>query len=435
MILLNPIVFSVIVLVVLCLFRLNVLMALLISAISGGLIAGMGIEDVMKALIGGMGGNSETALSYILLGTLAAGMAYTGIADILSQKISKMIKGKKFILYAILVVIACCSQNIIPVHIAFIPILIPPLLHVMNKLKIDRRAIACCLAFGLKAPYIALPFGFGLIFQTIIADNLTQNGMEVAAGDVWKTTIYIGASMMVGLIIAIFIFNKPREYKDIEIVSPQVEITENTKLNKAHIITLIGAFLTLIIQLKFKSLPLGALIGIIVMIAGGAIKWNDIDKVFSEGISIMGMIAFIMLVASGYGNVIRETGAVNELVQASLSIMGNSKFIASCIMMVIGLIVTMGIGTSFGTVPILAILYVPLCSQMGFSVSGTIILIAAAAALGDAGSPASDTTLGPTAGLNVDGQHNHIWDTCVPTAIAYNVPIAISAILLASFVI
>lgn len=435
MILLNPIVFSVIILVVLCLFKLNVLMALLISAISGGLIAGMNIQDIMKTLVGGMGGNSETALSYILLGTLAAGMAYTGIADILSLKIAKIMKGKKIILYAILVVIACFSQNLIPVHIAFIPILIPPLLHMMNKLKIDRRAIACCLAFGLKAPYIALPFGFGLIFQTIIAENLTQNGMEVAAGDVWKTTIYIGASMIIGLIVALFMFNKPREYKDIEIVSPQIAITEETKLNRAHIITLIGAFLTLIIQLKFKSLPLGALIGIIFMIAGGAIKWNDIDKIFSEGISIMGMIAFIMLVASGYGSVIRETGAVNELVEASLSIMGNSKLIASCIMMLIGLVVTMGIGTSFGTVPILAILYVPLCSQMGFSVSATIILIAAAAALGDAGSPASDTTLGPTAGLNVDGQHNHIWDTCVPTALAYNIPIAIVAILMASFVL
>ncbi|SQD08234.1 Na+/H+ antiporter family [Fusobacterium necrophorum subsp. necrophorum] len=42
----------------------------------------------------------------------------------------------------------------------------------------------------------------------------------------------------------------------------------------------------------------------------------------------------------------------------------------------------------------------------------TVILLAAAAALGDAGSPASDTTLGPTSGLNADGQHEHIWDTC-----------------------
>lgn len=435
MILLNPIVFSVIVLVILCLFKLNVLMSLLISAIAGGLIAGMPIQDIMTTLIGGMGGNAETALSYILLGTLAAGMAYTGIADILSIKISNVIKNKKFLLYGILVFIASCSQNIIPVHIAFIPILIPPLLHVMNKLKIDRRAIACCLAFGLKAPYIALPFGFGMIFQTILADNLTQNGMEVVAGDVWKSTIYIGLSMVIGLVVAILVFNKPREYKDIDIVASNTKVTADTKLNRAHIITLIGAFLTLIIQLKFKSLPLGALLGIIVMIVGGAVKWKDIDKIFSEGIAIMGMIAFIMLVASGYGSVIRETGAVNQLVEASLSIMGNSKFLASCIMMLIGLVVTMGIGTSFGTVPILAVLYVPLCSQLGFSISGTIILIAAAAALGDAGSPASDTTLGPTAGLNADGQHDHIWDTCVPTALAYNIPIAISAIMLASFVV
>lgn len=79
----------------------------------------------------------------------------------------------------ILAGIAVLSQNLIPVHIAFIPILIPPLLHVMNKLKLDRRAASCALAFGLKAPYIAIPAGFGLIFQGLIADNMTLNGMQV----------------------------------------------------------------------------------------------------------------------------------------------------------------------------------------------------------------------------------------------------------------
>ena len=65
---------------------------------------------------------------------------------------------------------------------------------------------------------------------------------------------------------------------------------------------------------------------------------------------------------------------------------------------------------------------------LGFSAKATILLIATAAALGDAGSPASDTTLGPTAGLNADGQHDHIWDTCVPTFIAYNIPLVIFGI-------
>ena len=51
-----------------------------------------------------------------------------------------------------------------------------------------------------------------------------------------------------------------------------------------------------------------------------------------------------------------------------------------------------------------------------------IALIGTASALGDSGSPASDSTLGPTAGLNIDGQHDHIRDTCIPNFLFYNVP-------------
>ena len=54
--------------------------------------------------------------------------------------------------------------------------------------------------------------------------------------------------------------------------------------------------------------------------------------------------------------------------------------------------------------------------EFGLSPLAIIALIGTAGALGDAGSPASDSTFGPTAGLNVDGQHNHIRDTCVPTS-------------------
>jgi predicted histidine transporter YuiF (NhaC family) len=94
-------------------------------------------------------------------------------------------------------------------------------------------------------------------------------------------------------------------------------------------------------------------------------------------------------------------------------------------MLVIGLLITMGIGSSFSTVPIIAALYVPLCIDFGFSAMATAALVGTAGALGDAGSPASDSTLGPTAGLNVDGQHDHIWDTVVPTFIHYNIPLLI----------
>ena len=96
---------------------------------------------------------------------------------------------------------------------------------------------------------------------------------------------------------------------------------------------------------------------------------------------------------------------------------------AAFVMLLIGLIVTMGIGSSFATIPIIASIFVPLSMAFGFSTLAIIALVGTAAALGDAGSPASDSTLGPTAGLDVDGQHNHIWDTCVPTFIHYNIPL------------
>ena len=436
-IILNPIVVAVVFLIVLCMLKINVLLSLLISAIAAGLLAGISIVDTMGVLISGMGGNAQTALSYILLGILASGMAYTGITEILSQKISHVVGRNKLALIISLTFIACCSQNLIPVHIAFIPILIPSLLHVMNEMKLDRRNISCALAFGLKAPYIALPFGFGFIFHGLISDNLQANGMAIEVGDVWHYTWPLGAAMIVGLVAAVFAFRKPREYQNLEVAgAAPAELDENgkpvqLKMTAAHWVTLVAAAGTLIINLITDSLPLGALTGIIIMVAGGAVKISALETVVKNGFSIMGVIAFIMLVAAGYANVMNETGAVGELVEASLYIMGGSRFIAAAVMMLIGLIITIGIGTSFGTIPVLAVLYVPLCAQMGFSAGGTVMLIAAAAALGDAGSPASDTTLGPTCGLNADGQHDHIWDTCVPTALCYNIPIALCAILVA----
>ena len=136
-----------------------------------------------------------------------------------------------------------------------------------------------------------------------------------------------------------------------------------------------------------------------------------------------------MLVAAGYGNVLRESGAVEELVVKAAAYMQGSKAVAAFVMLLIGLLITMGIGTSFGTIPIIAAIYVPLCQQIGFSPSSIILLIGIAAALGDAGSPASDSTLGPTSGLNADGQHDHIWDTCVPTFIAFDIFLIIGGVI------
>ncbi len=113
---------------------------------------------------------------------------------------------------------------------AFVPILIPPLLTLFNKLKIDRRGVACALTFGLTTPYMVLPLGFGLIFQNLLVDNLNQNGVVVNLSDVTSTMFLAAFCMLFGLLLFIFIFySKPREYQEIAIKNMDYENIQMTR--------------------------------------------------------------------------------------------------------------------------------------------------------------------------------------------------------------
>lgn len=431
-ILFNPVIISVVVLSTLCLLKLPVLLALLISALIAGMSGGMGLTEAIGVFVGGMGGNANTALSYILLGALAYTINKTGAASILARKIASIVKGNKFALAIIIVLTAIASGTIVPVHIAFIPILIPPLLSLMNKMKMDRRMLAICFGFGLKAPYITIPIAYGAIFQGIIKDSVTAAGLSIELSDVWKSTWMAGLAMFVGLVLGLLYYSKNREYKMEEAVAETIE--EPIVVETKHWLTLVAGIIALAVQLTTESLPLGALGALTFLVITRVIKWNEIQEMLEGGIGLMGFIAFVMLIASGYATVITESGAVDSLVEAAFAMLGGSKLAGSFTMIALGLIITMGIGTSFGTVPVIAAIYVPLALKLGFSPSAIIFMIAVAAALGDAGSPASDTTLGPTAGLNADGQHDHIWDTCVPQFICYDIPLVIVGIIWPLFI-
>lgn len=428
MIIFNPVVLSVIVLSILCLLKLPVLVALIIAALTAGLAAGNGFTDTMATFVSGMGGNANTALSYILLGALAYTINKTGAASILAKKIASLVKGNKFFLALIIVLVSMASGTIIPVHIAFIPILIPPLLSLMNEIKMDRRMAAICFGFGLKAPYLTLPIAYGAIFHGIVKDSVNAAGLNIDSSLIWKTNWMAGVAMLIGLILGLLYFSKNREY-DEQIIAYGNSDSKETQVGAKHWLTLLAGIIALTVQLLTDSLPLGALAALTFMVITRVIQWKEIQEVLEGGISLMGFIAFVMLIASGYANVITSSGAVEQLVNAAFRLLGGSKIAGSFTMSLLGLLITMGIGTSFGTVPVVAAIYVPLALKLGFSPAAIVFMISVAAALGDAGSPASDTTLGPTAGLNVDGQHDHIWDTCVPQFICYDIPLIIVGII------
>ncbi|MBD8033548.1 MULTISPECIES: Na+/H+ antiporter family protein [Solibacillus] len=425
----NAVLIAVGVMLILSLLRINVVLSLTVGAIIGGLAGGLNLTETINAFVGGLGGGATIALSYALLGGFALAISRTGIPEVLVNAILKIVQrdgdsqkkgAAKALIFLVLLAMAIMSQNLIPVHIAFIPLIVPPMIKIMNMLQIDRRLIACILTFGLIMPYMFIPAGFGLIYQNIIVEQMALAGMDIALNDVPKAMAIVAVGMAVGLVGAFIAYRKPRQYEDVK-----VEATNN--LNKevkiSHLVfAVIALIASIIIQVITDSMIIGSIAGIMILYITGTLKMKEADEVLSDGMRMMAFVGFVMISANGFSAVINATGDVGTLVSGAMDVFNGNVSIAVLTMLIVGLIVTMGIGSSFATIPIIAAIFVPIALELGLSELAIICLIGTAGVLGDAGSPASDSTLGPTAGLNVDGQHNHIWDTCVPTFMFYNIP-------------
>ena len=439
----NAVLVAVVIMLVLSLARVHVVLSLLIGAMAGGLLAGLGVTDTLNAFQEGIRNGAQIALSYALLGAFAVAIAHSGLPQSLAGSIIKRIdvggtSGTiKYTLFAGLVMISCFSQNLIPIHIAFIPLLVPPLLLAFNRMQIDRRLIACVITFGLVTTYMFIPYGFGDIYlNQIMLKNVGEAGIDISNISVTKAMALPALGMFTGLLVAVFIsYRKPRHYKQLAIdKQAQDEVTKGDALSKTAanaqaqsklktLVALAAIVTAFVVQLYTDSLLLGSMFGFGVFMATGVVKWRDADTVFNDGIKLMAMIGFIMITAQGFAEVMKATEQIQPLVDGATNLFAGNKAVAAFVMLSLGLIVTMGIGSSFSTIPILAAIYVPLCISLGFSPLATVAIIGTSGALGDAGSPASDSTLGPTSGLNIDGQHDHIRDSVVPTFLHYNIPL------------
>ncbi|WP_111411995.1 Na+/H+ antiporter family protein [Billgrantia lactosivorans] len=436
----NAIVLAILVMVTLSLARVSVVFALIAASLVGGLAAGLPLGDIMDAFNEGLGNGATVALSYAVLGAFAVALSRSGVTELLAERAIRGLhlddqpssrRWVAFTLLGALLATAVSSQNLIPVHIAFIPVLVPPLLKLMNHLRLDRRLAACVITFGITAPYMLLPVGFGAIFlNDILLANLNESGaelgLEVTRGMVPMAMLMPIGGMALGLVVAwLWSYRRPRRYEDRDLAHGDETPAQAARHLAPWQMAVLAAALvgTVVTQLLSGSMVLGGLFGFTLLSVSGVFRWHEQDGIFTEGMRMMAQVGFIMISAAGFAGVMQATGEVSALVEGSAELIGDNKGLAALIMLLVGLFITMGIGSSFSTVPIIASLYVPLALGFGFSPMATIALVGTAAALGDAGSPASDSTLGPTAGLNADGQHDHIWDTVVPTFLHYNLPL------------
>lgn len=444
----NAVVLAITLMVVFCLIKIPVAVSLVSAALLGGLHARMAFPDILQVLNDNLLSGAQVGITYIMVGAFAVALARSGILDWVAQKMASSLNREgahvrqqvKWMLFALFIVASLLSQNLIPVHIAFIPVLIPPLLGLMNRLRIDRRAVACILACGISASYLLLPFGFGAIYlNEILLANFNSvgaaSGYAATASMAPKAMFFPVMGLLAGMLFAVFItYRKPRDYLQSErmqaVQAGQTEIEQNGVVATEEkieiglpplLFTALAVIAVLLFQIYFDSLFIGAMIGFMILGFSGIYRWQAQDDVFTQGVRLMAEIAVIITIASSFGALLTATGDIDPLVASATQFFGDNKLFGAAVMLVVGLFITIGFGDSFASVPILAPIYIPLAFALGFSPLAALAMLGAAAALGDAGSPASTITLGATAGLNADGQHDHIKDSVIPTFFHANI--------------
>lgn len=428
-IILNPAIVSIALMVTLCLLKGNVFISIVLASLVCGLLGGGAPMDVLDVFINGMGNNNSLVLSILLFGIVVEAIDESGVGAVLAPRLHLLMGNKRWSLLFILFILAVLSESVLMLGPSFVTILVPPFIGYINKLKIDRRAIAAVIVGGLQTGYACIPFGFGLIFQRMVQRSLMENGIDVKVTLVWKSVWPFGLALILGACIAAIVYQKPREYTtahaDTLAASVSQEINGYPKISRRHWSIIAVSIVTIISQVLTSSLSLGALIGISLLLLVKVVTWKDFERICAKGIGRIGPVAFILMAAAGYSAVFREYSDIDHVLKTMTILVGNNQLLGTLAILLFGLIITIGIGSGLAAIPVISTIIVPMCTQMGFDVYETILIIVSCAGLGDGITPASSQTLFSTAALNLGGEHEHIRDTCIPVFICYVVPVVI----------
>ncbi|MEJ7400718.1 sodium:proton antiporter, partial [Staphylococcus epidermidis] len=73
---------------------------------------------------------------------------------------------------------------------------------------------------------VLLPYGFGQIFHQIIQSGFQKAHHPIEFNMIWKAMLIPSLGYIVGLVIGLFVYRKPREYKQEVLKDNEEEIAE-----------------------------------------------------------------------------------------------------------------------------------------------------------------------------------------------------------------
>lgn len=418
-------------LVILSCFGSPVVLSIVFVSLLAGQLADMTVVSTIASFNQGVKNGAIIALNYGCLGAFAAGLAKSGLPSWACESLSRSAlitksRSPGFIVLLIVLVAAMMSQNLVPIHIAFIPLMIPVMLYLMSSIRLDRRAVACCICFGLVIPYMTIPLGFGKIYiNEILISNLNIQGVGTQDVSIFRAMLLPAIGMVAGLLFAVFVsYRKPRVYALEKATIKELHAHE-TPSRKTRLMTLLALIAALALQVITGSMIIGSLVGFAIFTTTGIINIRESDDIFMMGLKMMASIAFIMISAQGFAQVLMDTGQVLPMAQDMVKLLKGHENLGILAILITGLFITLGIGSSFSTVPIISTVFVPIAIEMQLEPIAIVSLIGTAGAVGDACSPVSETTLAPSMSLGADEQHDHIRDTVIPAFFHISLPLLI----------
>ena len=427
-ILTNPVILATTILVVLCLLKVNVFLSIIIASLCCALLGGATLVEGIEVFYTNMGNDNRMVLFLLLLGVLAATMQYNNVGEVLAPRVAKLVGKKVWLFPIVLTLFGIMVETFVLIGVSFLLVIVPPLLRLLTDYKVDRRLLVITTCCGLQIGYCCFPVGYGAGFMGIVQGALADNGLEVSIDQIWRANLVIGGAMVVAIILAMIRYRKPRDYQSTEGENKLIEAElaaakELPPIEFRHIACLISGLSVVVVQVTTKSMPLAALVMIAMLVVTGAIKPRDFETVFMKGIMTSSYVCLVLMAAVAFAATAKTYGDLDNLIAASGALIGGNKIFGAFLMLFLGLFITMGIGSAFSTVPIVATVLVPLGLSLKMSPALIIILVAASGALGDSGSPSSNQALIPTAAFNIDGQHDHIRDSCIPSFLFVNIPL------------
>lgn len=292
--------------IVLIIIKLSPVYSLILGAVTGGLLAGWGLETTVAEMINGVKEITPAIVRIIAAGVLTGMLVKTGAASTIARSIIKAM-GQRFIYFAL--ALSALLLTAMGVFIDVAVITIAPIAIIMgSRLKLSKMKLLLAMVGGGKCGNIISPNP-----NTIIA----AENFNAPLPDVMMANIL---PAIVGLLVTVFVIVPLIPKKDLI----EGEVENDTEENLPSLWkSLLGPIVTiLLLALRpiadivvdpMIALPVGGIVGIIM--TG---HWRNMSDCLTYGLGKMAPIA-ILLVGTGTIAGIIKASAIKDVLVNLLS--------------------------------------------------------------------------------------------------------------------